>query len=627
MKGLSYLQSQVFKKWIWQAGALLLAPLTAVWLMQLAYGVLPWSMPLRAAAANALCIALVYWPLCGLTGRIAPCCIGIHLAAGLWGAANYFVNTFRGTPILPWDLSALGTAAAVAGSYRFVPTGQMAAALALLAALAVLLFWRGHSALLRLKREQWMVRLACAGAGLVCLTVLLPTQKLGELGIRTDVWDHAGSYRTGGCLATFLRNTEFLEVEEPEDPSVERLEQIVSAVKAPEPAEVSVERPNIVAIMNESWADFESYGNLSLSESVTDSVRSLDNAVFGHAYTSVFGAGTSASEFEFLTGNSMAFLPSGSIPYQQYVLGPTASMASHLKELGYRTLAFHPGEETSWQRDRAYPNLGFDTYKYGDRMDVPQTFEHGYVSDQSDFNQIIWEFEHKEKGQPLFLFNVTIQNHGGYTAEDYPAQVTLTDAPGRYPMAEQYLTLANKTDEAFRTLVDYFSQCDEPTLVVMFGDHQPSVEQEFLDLAYGVTQSEMTMEQYMGKYCVPFVIWANYPLPEEGPEVTSLNFLGQYVLRYAGLQGNGYDSFLWQLQTRLPAITFVGYVDQTGKAYSHLETNEFTACIEDYQRIQYNNLFGGERRQSQLFALPEEQASAQPVKAAGRKPQGGGICR
>ena len=133
----------------------------------------------------------------------------------------------------------------------------------------------------------------------------------------------------------------------------------------------------------------------------------------------------------------MAFLPSGSIPYQQYVLGPTASLASILKAEGYSTLAFHPGERASWQRDRAYPRLGFDSYKCGDDMDVPQTFEHGYVSDQSDFEQIIWELEHKEEGKPLFLFNVTIQNHGGYTVPDYPAQVTVADAPGEYPMAEQ----------------------------------------------------------------------------------------------------------------------------------------------------------------------------------------------
>lgn len=603
MDDMERMKEKNLKKWIWQAGALLLAPLTAVWLMQLAYGAAPWSLSPTAALANALCIALLYWPLCGLTGRIAPCCIGIHLAAGLWGAANYFVNAFRGTPILPWDLSALGTAAAVAGNYRFVPTLSMLGALALIVALGVFLLRKKQRAMLRLSREQWGVRLACVGTGLLCLVALLPTQKLGNLGVKTDVWDQAGSYQTGGCLATFLRNTEFLEVEEPEDTSVERLQQIVSLVEEPEPVEVSVDRPNIVAIMNESWADFEDYGTLSLSESVTDYIRSLDNAIFGHAYTSVFGAGTSASEFEFLTGNSMAFLPSGSIPYQQYVLGPTASLASHLKELGYDTLAFHPGEQTSWQRDRAYPNLGFDDYKYGDLMDVPQTFEHGYVSDQSDFDQIIWEFEHKEEGQPLFLFNVTIQNHGGYTVEDYPAEVTLTDAPGRYPMAEQYLTLANKTDEAFRTLVEYFQQQEEPTIIVMFGDHQPSVEQEFLDKAYGVTQGEMTMEQYMGKYYVPFVIWANYDLPEEGPEVTNLNFLGQYVLCYAGIEATAYDSFLWQLQTQLPAVTFVGYVDEAGQAYSHLETNDFTALIEDYQRVQYNNLFGGGDRQEGLFTL------------------------
>ena len=159
-------------------------------------------------------------------------------------------------------------------------------------------------------------------------------------------------------------------------------------------------------------------------------------------------------------------------------------------------------------------------------MDVPVTEEHGYVSDQSSFNQIIYEFEHKDPEERLFLFNVTIQNHGSYTVEDYPAEVQLTDEPGKYPMAEQYLTLANKTDEAFRLLVDYFSQQEEPTIILMFGDHQPSVEQEFLDKAYGVTQDQMTMEQYMDKYKTPFLIWANYDLPDDEIPTTSLKFPG-----------------------------------------------------------------------------------------------------
>ena len=592
------------KEALWLAGFLLLTPLTAAWLMQFTYGVLPWQMPLPAALANALCIALLYWPLCALTGRAAPCCIGVHIAAGAWGAANWFVSSFRGTPILPWDLSALGTAAAVAGNYRLIPTWQMLAAIALAAALIVFLHPEKRKARLRLT-GRLPLRLACLGAGLACLLFLVPTQRLGLLGVNTDVWDPSGSYRTGGCLAVFLRNTEFLKVEEPADSTPERVERILAGAEAPEPAAVPVERPNIVAIMNESWADFEACGNLRLSESVTDYIDSLDNLIFGHTYTSVFGAGTSASEFEFLTGNSMAFLPSGSIPYQQYILEPSASLASLLKENGYRTLAFHPGERTSWQRNQAYPLLGFDEFKCVDDMDVPVTEEHGYVSDQSSFSQIIYEFEHKDPEERLFLFNVTIQNHGSYTVEDYPAEVQLTDEPGKYPMAEQYLTLANKTDEAFRLLVDYFSQQEEPTIILMFGDHQPSVEQEFLDKAYGVTQDQMTMEQYMDKYKTPFLIWANYDLPDDEIPTTSLNFLGQYLLSYAGIENSLYENYLQNFQEVLPAMTFVGYIDQSGKAYSHLEQNEYTALIEDYRTLAYDNLFGGHSRHAQYYQAPQ----------------------
>ena len=163
-------------------------------------------------------------------------------------------------------------------------------------------------------------------------------------------------------------------------------------------------------------------------------------------------------------------------------------------------------------------------------MDVPLTYEHGYVSDRSSFDQIIYEFEHKSPDERLFLFNVTIQNHGSYTVEDYPAEVTLTDEPGKYPKAEQYLTLANKTDQEFRRLVEYFSQQEEPTIILMFGDHQPTLEQEFLDKAYGFTQDNMSMEQYMQKFKTPFLFWANYDLPDEEIPTSSLNFLGQYLL-------------------------------------------------------------------------------------------------
>ena len=581
-----------------------LSPLTAFWLMQFFFGAMPWEISAGAAVANWVCLGAFYWLACGLCGHVAVCSVLLHLLAGAWGTANYFVSSFRGTPILPWDFSALGTAAAVADSYQFTVTWEMAVGIVLLVLLAWSLRHQYREDRFRAAPGGFRRRMMMLVAGAVCLIPVLHPQFLGLFGVKTDVWDQTSVYRSSGAVAEFLRNTEFMEVEQPEDTAPETVSAIVSGAKADPLPAVSAQHPNILAIMNESWADFEDFGNITLSESTMDYIKSLDNAVVGHAYTSVFGAGTSTSEFEFLTGDSMAFLPSGSIPYQQYILGASDSLATLLKGYGYETRAFHPGEKTSWQRNIAYPRLGFDSFKCGDDMDVPQTDEHGYVSDDSDFRQVIWEFEHKQEGTPLFLFNVTIQNHGAYTIEDYPAEVTVEDAPGAYPKAEQYLTLANKTDEAFRQLVEYFEQQTEPTIIVMFGDHQPSVEQEFLDMAYGVPEDGMTMEQYMDKFKVPFVIWANYPLTGEKPGITSLNFLAQYVLRDAGIQTSAFGSYLWNLTKTIPAMTFAGYFDSEGNAYSHLETTEMTDLIRQYQTVQYNELFGGTDRQSSLFAAP-----------------------
>lgn len=585
---------------------MLLTPITAFYLMQFAYsGSLPWDYPAGILLANYLCIGAVHFTLCALTNYIVLCCFVTHLLCFLWGTANYYVSLFRGTPILPWDFTALGTAAAVADSYQFSISRQMGISLILLALLFLLLRRRMKSGRFRPSQNRLRARAAYLCAIVACAYPVLQPNALETFGVRTDVWDQSGSYSKDGALAVFLRNTQFMSVEPPQDPSAQNIQRIAQQVAPVEPAVSTDTRPNIIAIMNESWADFESFGNLSLSESVTDFIDSLDNCIRGHCYTSVFGAGTSASEFEFLTGNSMAFLPSGSIPYQQYILEPSSSLASLLKENGYRTLAFHPGERTSWQRNQAYPLLGFDRFKCVEDMDVPITEEHGYVSDQSSFEQIIYEFEHKSPQERLFLFNVTIQNHGSYTVENYPAQVQLTDQPSRYPMAEQYLTLANKTDESFKLLVDYFSRQQQPTIILMFGDHQPSVEQEFLDKAYGVTQDQMTMEQYMGRYQTPFLIWANYPLPQTELPVSSLNFLGQHLLSLSGIRNSVYGDYLSGFEQQLPVFTFVGYMDADGKAYSHLESNRYDHMIEDYRAFAYNNLFGAQQRCGSFFQPPQ----------------------
>ena len=124
-----------------QAALLLVPPVTAFYLMQFILGAYPWQMTLGVVAANAICIGAVYYLLCALTGRWVISCVLLHIISGIWGAANYFVSVYRGTPVLPWDLTALGTASAVSSSYDFTPTWQMALAIVCVV-LACVLLWR-----------------------------------------------------------------------------------------------------------------------------------------------------------------------------------------------------------------------------------------------------------------------------------------------------------------------------------------------------------------------------------------------------------------------------------------------------------------------------------------------------
>ena len=570
-------------------------PVMAFYIAQLIYGGYPWDYAPLTVAGNAVCIGAVYYILSALTGRIALCSVLVCLLAAIVGTANYYVDTFRGNPILPWDFKALETAMAVSGNYHYHFTWQILFVAALLFLAAGVFYRKKIYGRVRLW-SAWF-RLTLLAIGLCCMAPILHPEILDAMGITSDVWDQGRSYKEKGVVGAFLSNLLFMDVDVPEGYSKEAWQELVDTGKKGEggtggAAAVSEEeaRPHVIAIMNESWADFESFGNLELNKSVMEYMNSLD-AIRGSAYASVFGAGTSASEFEFLTGHSMAFLPSGSIPYQQYVLGSTESLASILKENGYTCLAHHPGERSSWNRDQAYPLLGFDAFKCADEMNVELTMEHGYVSDRSSFEQIIYELEHKEPGEKLFLFNVTIQNHGSYEDADFVSDVYVEGAKGKYPLAEQYLTLVDKTDDAFRMLVEYLEDFDEPVILLMFGDHQPALEEDFLDLAYGVKQEDMTMGQYLDKFKVPYIIWANYDLGEDEGKDTSLNFLAQELLKYAGIPAGDYGDYLNGFRETVPVVSFAGYKDARGNAYSHLEDTVFTQDIHNYQIVQYGILF------------------------------------
>ena len=132
---------------------------------------------------------------------------------------------------------------------------------------------------------------------------------------------------------------------------------------------------------------------------------------------------------------------------------------------------WHPYKAHGWNRDTVYPLIGFDNFLDETSMNPNGEKFRGWYSDAEDYNKIIDIFNKKKAGQPLFLFNVTIQNHGGYLIADknFKEEIKIKDEKAT-DTANRYLSLIHESDRAFEKIINYFKNQKEPTIVVMFGD-------------------------------------------------------------------------------------------------------------------------------------------------------------
>jgi len=244
----------------------------------------------------------------------------------------------------------------------------------------------------------------------------------------------------------------------------------------------------------------------------------------------------------------MDYFPVGSIPYQQYITGELPSVASHLADMGYDTYGMHPYNSTGWKRNEVYPWLGFqESYFLQDF--TSRYYIRKYVSDQTAYEKIVETYENKEEGKPVFIFEVTMQNHGGYT-EEHENFTPRIEAEGlNSTQLNQYLSLMRISDQQFEYLVEYFSREDEKTVIVFFGDHQPSdsVVRPILQ-SNGISTSNMSVEEAQLRYQVPYVIWANYDIEEETGADTDISFLSAKMLQKANLPTTAYQNFLLELE-------------------------------------------------------------------------------
>lgn len=593
---------------------------------------------------NIILFELFAWILYFVTGRAKWALRVVFIVAMVFGLINHYVMLFRSTPFVPWDIFSIGTATSVASNYDFTPTAGVVVVTVIFIALIVLMHFVDF-------RIKWKFRFRLIPTVLGILALCLFVNALQDEDFQTDnylypfLFTPAYMTKVNGMAVTFAMDLKFVAVDKPNGYSRQKAKELLdsytgaddnsdeaaasdNSTTIDEEADIDNANnnaanntaitdksnyPNIIVVMDEAFSDLSVLGDFDTNTDYMPFVHSLEkgneNTITGYLNTSVCGGNTADTEFEFLTGNTMAFLPVGSIPYQQYIKSETPSLASYLKSIGYATYAQHPYYGSGWNRDTVYPLLGFDNLSFMQDYSN-QRFVRKYISDETSFDKIIETYENKPDGQPAFIFNVTMQNHGGYTDTYYGFDNTVTADKLNNSALDQYLSLIKMTDEDLKSLIEYFSNVDEKTIVVFFGDHQPNdtVASSVL-AANGMDYNNLSNEELKLRYQVPYVIWANYDIDEATGEDTSVNYLAANVLKAAGVPTNDYQSFLLKLKEEYPIISAVRTDKTAGKTANNTSDkvsnkSDKATCskkkqadsdmLNEYKILQYYRLFDWE---------------------------------
>ncbi len=517
------------------------------------------------------------------------------------GLANYYVLSFRSAPIMPWDVYSVGTAMSVAGDFQYTLERRtvlvlIGFVLLILAESVVDLELKGAG---KWRRRIWGIRIAGASvfAALLCsFTHMLHLDStILKYGMYDKLFTPTVMSKRDGTAVAFLMELRYVSVDKPAGYSAAAAEEILAPYGGEATAQEAPDTlPNIIVIMNEAFSDPAVLGAFETNMDYMPYIHSIlrgntDNTISGFLNVSVLGGNTANTEFEFLTGNTMAFLPQGSVPYQQYLKREMPSLASHLRSLGYETVAAHPYNSTGWDRNKVYPLLGFDEIYFIKDYKNPEKIRK-YVSDRACYDKIIELYESKPDGTPLFMFNVTMQNHSSYTDEFDNFHPDIEVSGSSSGALNNYLSLMKISDSSIQYLTDYFSDADEDTMIVFFGDHQPtnSVVSNIWKLN-GKNGSALSADDEACRYKVPYFIWCNFEIETETGADTSSNFLAAKLLETAGIPMTAYENYLMELSKDYPVITSIRTENAQGQS---TDTANVMDGLNDYAILQYDCIFG-----------------------------------
>ena len=555
------------------------------------------------------------WLLLDWIFRLPPLStLGMAVLGCVPCAVNFYTLQLRGEPFLPWDLAQVSEAAGVASAAGIkIQTSMIVTVVVELALMAGSFFlYRGRH------KQRWLPRVAgsAATAAALCLLIFgvyLQPAVCQAIGIVPDAWMQDRYYRYYGVVTGFMTNLSNLEIDKPDNYSEETVDAILDNVDESQKFSTSplyptsyaattakdeqVKKPTIIYVMNESYWDvseLEQYG-IKFDTDVSANLHALQQtSAYGRAYSPSFGGGTCDVEFEALTGYSASFLPSGSKPYQQHVTKPMFALPSYLKTQGYQTAAVHCFWARYWSRDTAYPNLGLDDFiSLEDMHGVTKVRKHywtsGLVTDDSMADQIIGQYEKMKASsdEPVFLHAVTMQNHTNYNKDNYPddQRVKVLEHP-----AGMKASTVGALEDLLGKLTAYFSQVDEPVILVFWGDHYNPIDSNYDVYTTTGYASDSSADPRLHQ--TTLLLWSNYSNAQVDLGTIAAYDISPVMMNLYGLQQPLYFQFL-NRQLRVASRACTRGVTMNLDGTTTLEPTEFQQrWTQEHWMLQYDLMFG-----------------------------------
>lgn len=282
---------------------------------------------------------------------------------------------------------------------------------------------------------------------------------------------------------------------------------------------VTAGHPNIICILLESFIDPELVNFLELSDEVVPNFHKLyQNYTSGYLEVPVVGAGTANTEFEILTGMGMQFFGLGEYPYKTILKQTNCeSIASDLSEIGYGTHVVHNNGGNFYSRRNAFSMMGFDTFTSKEMMDIREYTPLGtWPKDEILIGEVEKALDYTPD-QPDFVYTITVGSHGDYPQEkvldDPEIQVSGVEDEGMHYAWEYYVNMVHETDKFIGDLIEMLSERDEPTIVVMFGDHLPTMGLEESDMKTGTL------------FKTQYATWNNFGLAKSDKSMTAYQLM------------------------------------------------------------------------------------------------------